>query len=92
MAELCDSTGLVHVAIDRMAVRGTHGSTFSGCLHLVNAWAVENRMILGQDAVAEKSNEITTLPKLLGVLDLTGALVTIDAGASSRRVTGFFPR
>ena len=79
LGAVCEATGLKHVAIDGKAVRGTQGATFSGCLHLVNAWAVENRMILGQEAVAEKSNEITAIPKLLDVLDLTGALVTIDA-------------
>jgi predicted transposase YbfD/YdcC len=86
LGAVCEATGLKHVAIDGKAVRGTHGPTFSGCLHLVNAWAVENRMILGQEAVAEKSNEITAIPKLLDVLDLTGALVTIDAAGCQTEI------
>lgn len=79
LAAVCDATGLRHIAIDGKAVRGAKGATFSGCLHLVSAWATENRLILGQEAVADKSNEITAIPALLAVLELKGALVTIDA-------------
>ncbi len=79
LTAVCEATGLEHVAIDGEAVRGTHGSTFSGCRHRVNAWAVENRMILGQEAVADASNEITAIPTLRDVRDLTGARVRIDA-------------
>jgi predicted transposase YbfD/YdcC len=46
---------------------------------MVSAWATENRLVLGQCKVAEKSNEITAIPELLRVLDLEGATVTIDA-------------
>jgi predicted transposase YbfD/YdcC len=79
MAEACQRAGLKQIAIDGKAVRRAKQSTFSGCLHLVSAWAVENRLILGQEAVAEKSNEITAIPKLLETLDLKGALVSLDA-------------
>lgn len=48
-------------------------------MHLVSAWATANHLTLGQVAVADKSNEITAIPKLLELLDLQGALVTIDA-------------
>ncbi len=79
MAGLCQTTGLRHVAIDGKAARKAKKDTFCGCLFLVNAWAVENRLILGQEAVAEGTNEIGTVPELLKVLDLKGALVTLDA-------------
>jgi predicted transposase YbfD/YdcC len=79
LAAVCDATGLRHIAIDGKAVRGVKGEAFSGCLHLVSAWAAENRLILGQEAVTGKSNEITAIPELLAVLDLKGARVTIDA-------------
>ena len=46
---------------------------------MVSAWATENRRSLGQVVVDEKSNEITAIPELLGVLELSGAIVTIDA-------------
>jgi predicted transposase YbfD/YdcC len=48
-------------------------------LHTVSAWATGQRLVLGQEAVAEKSNEIVAIPALLQRLDLQGALVTIDA-------------
>ncbi len=46
---------------------------------MVGAWATENRLTLGQVAVADGSNEIAAIPELLRVLDLSGAIVTIDA-------------
>jgi predicted transposase YbfD/YdcC len=48
-------------------------------LHLVTAWASEQRLVLGQVKVKDHSNEITAIPALLELLDLTGAIVTIDA-------------
>jgi predicted transposase YbfD/YdcC len=48
-------------------------------LHMVSAWATASKISLGQVAVAEKSNEITAIPELLGLLELRGASVTIDA-------------
>jgi predicted transposase YbfD/YdcC len=67
-----------HVAIDGKTLRGS-GSAKLGPLHLVSAWATAQRLSLGQVAVDDKSNEITAIPALLGLLDLKGALVTIDA-------------
>ncbi len=48
-------------------------------LHVVSAWAADNHLVLGQVAVEQKSNEITAIPKLLEMLALHGAIVTIDA-------------
>src|SRR5947207_6780825 len=67
-----------HVAIDGKMLRGS-GSVQLGPLHLVSAWAVDQRLSLGQVAVDAKSNEITAIPALLDLLDVNGALVTIDA-------------
>jgi predicted transposase YbfD/YdcC len=81
VAWLRDVAGLVgvgHIAIDGKTLRGSAGSTL-GPLHLVSAWATEARVTLGQVAVDGKSNEITAIPELLALLDLKGALVTIDA-------------
>jgi len=50
-----------------------------GPLHTVSAWATGQRLVLGQEAVSEKSNEITAIPLLLQRLKLAGALVAIDA-------------
>jgi predicted transposase YbfD/YdcC len=67
-----------HVAIDGKTLRSS-GSAELGPLHLVSAWATAQRLSLGQVAVDAKSNEITAIPALLDLLDLNGALVTIDA-------------
>ena len=55
-------------------------------LHIVSAWVAENRLFLGQEVVDEKSNEITAIPKLLAVLELTGAIVTIDAMGCQKEI------
>lgn len=67
-----------HVAIDGKTLRGS-GSARLGPLHLVSAWATAQRLSLGQVAVDAKSNEITAIPALLELLEVQGALVTIDA-------------
>lgn len=84
MNDLCETTGLRAIAIDGKACRAAQGDTFSGCLHLVNAWAVENNLFLGQVAVEDGGHEITAMPELLKVLDLRGALVTIDAAGCQK--------
>ena len=84
MAGLCESAGLVHVAIDGKSARASARDTFTGCLHLVSAWAVENRLILGQRSVPEGGHEITTVPDLLAALDLSGAVVTLDAAGCQK--------
>jgi predicted transposase YbfD/YdcC len=55
-------------------------------LHLVSAWAGANHVTLGQVAVEDKSNEITAIPRLLELLDLSGALVTIDARGCQKEI------
>jgi predicted transposase YbfD/YdcC len=68
------------VAIDGKTLRRSFDTAGGkGALHLVSAWASENHLILGQQAVDSKSNEITAIPELLRLLDLSGAIVTIDA-------------
>jgi len=79
MAAACEGTGLTPVAIDGKSARSAERDTATGCLHLVSAWATENRLVLGQVAVPDGSNEIAAIPDLLRTLDLAGAIVTIDA-------------
>jgi predicted transposase YbfD/YdcC len=68
------------IAIDGKTSRRTHArSKEREPLHLVSAWASRQRLVLGQEAVTGKSNEITAIPLLLERLALKGALVTIDA-------------
>jgi predicted transposase YbfD/YdcC len=86
MASACEATGLVHVAIDGKSARRSPKDTFCGCLHLVEAWAVENRLILGTRSVPEGGHEIATIPDLLAALDLAGAVVTIDAAGCQKAI------
>jgi len=68
------------IAIDGKTSRRSHArSKGRAPLHMVSAWASRQRLGLGQEAVDAKSNEITAIPLLLERLELTGALVTIDA-------------
>jgi hypothetical protein len=50
-----------------------------GALHLVSVWASQARLVLAQQVVEQKSNEITAVPLLLEMLDLSGCVVTADA-------------
>jgi predicted transposase YbfD/YdcC len=75
------------VAIDGKALRHSFDTAKGkSALHLVSAWASANHLLLGQCAVDEKSNEITAIPELLKLLDLQGALVTIDAMGCQKRI------
>lgn len=73
------TTGQI-VAIDGKTLRRSY-DTASGkaAIHMVSAWATANCISLGQVVVDAKSNEITAIPKLLEILDVSGCLVTIDA-------------
>src|SRR5262245_27760683 len=79
MASACEATGLVSVAVDGKSARAAKRNTATGCLHVVTAWATENRPVLGTAAVPGGSNEVAAIPELLRTLDLAGAIVTIDA-------------
>ena len=73
------------VAIDgKTSRRARNGQTQA--LHLVSAWASRQRLVLGQQAVSHKSNEIDASPRRLERLELTGALVTIDAIGCQRPI------
>ncbi len=78
LRDVSDLVGLGHLAIDGKTLRGS-GSATHKPLHLVSAWATEAQLSLGEVAVEGKSNEIKAIPELLKLLDLKGALVTIDA-------------
>ena len=68
------------VAIDGKTLRRSHDRrNGQRAIHMVSAWANSNRLSLGQVATEEKSNEITAIPQLLGLLELKGCIVTMDA-------------
>ena len=68
------------IAIDGKTLRGSFdAASGKSAVHVVSAWACGLRVSLGQVSVADKSNEITAVPKLLELLELSGAVVTMDA-------------
>ncbi len=76
---ICELTAGEVVALDgKQLRRSKDGSLGREGIRLVSVWATENRLVLAQEAVAEGSNEIPTLTKLLGLLDLSGSEVTLD--------------
>jgi len=90
VASLCTADagpGPEIVAIDGKTSRRSHDRAHDrGPLHLVSAWASGQRLVLGQQACAAKSNEITAIPLLLDRLAIRGALVTIDAIGCQTRI------
>jgi predicted transposase YbfD/YdcC len=87
LAALRASVGRQHIAIDGKTLRASFDTAAEqNPLHLVSAWACEARLLLGQVAVAQKSNEITAIPQLLELLDIEGDVVTIDAMGCQRDI------
>lgn len=82
---IAGATEIKHIAIDGKTVRRS-GTANLGPLHLVSAWATQHHLSLGQVAVDEESNEITAIPKLLELLDVHGALVSIDAMGCQKEI------
>ena len=76
------------VAIDGKTLRGSKTARDgAGALHLVSAYATRAGLVLAQRAVDGKSNEITAIPELLDMLDLKGAIITIDAMGTQKAIT-----
>lgn len=73
------------VALDGKTIRGSANEQHRA-YHVVSAWVAENQITLGQLAVAEKSNEIIAIPKLLDTLDVSGSTVTIDAMGCQKKI------
>jgi hypothetical protein len=67
------------VNIDGKTIRGSKDGAEHAARHVVSAWVGEQHLTLGQVKTEEKGNEITVIPELLELLDLKGAMVTIDA-------------
>jgi predicted transposase YbfD/YdcC len=74
-------------AVDGKTARRSHDrSNELGALHTVSVWASEFGLSLGQVACAEKSNEITAIPELLQLVDIKGAIITIDAMGTQKAI------
>lgn len=79
------------IAIDGKAVCPTPAVRSGGVkdrLYMVSAWAVSNGICLGQMKVDGKSNEITAIPELIRMLDITGCIITIDAAGCQKNIAG----
>ncbi len=77
------------VAIDGKSLRRSHDRAKGReALHLVHAWSVSNHMLLGEVKTEAKSNEITAIPELLKLLELHGAIVTLDAIGTQKEIVG----
>ena len=75
------------VAIDGKTIRRSFDRAEGlGAIHMVSAWAKRNGVSLGQVKTEEKSNEITAIPALLGLLELRGCIVTLDAMGCQREI------
>ena len=84
---LSDLSGGDIVSLDGKTLRHSFDRAASkAAIHMVSAWANANRLVLGQVKVDDKSNEITAIPKLLKLLDLAGATVTIDAMGCQKEI------
>ena len=75
------------VAVDGKTLRRSHDKAIGKqAIQMVSAWAAENRLVLGQMKVDDQSNEITAIPELLAVLEVSGCIVTIDAIGCQKKI------
>jgi len=87
LTALQEITGGQVLAIDGKTLRGSYDTADSrAAIHMVSVWATANHLSLGSVVVDEKSNEITAIPKLLELIDINGALVTIDAMGCQKEI------
>jgi predicted transposase YbfD/YdcC len=87
IAALAEGSAGRLIAIDGKTIRRSmdtaHGKA---AIHMIHAWSEANHMVLGQLATDAKSNEITAIPELLKLLDVQGAVVTIDAAGCQKKI------
>ena len=75
------------IAIDGKSLRGSYDrSGGRSAIHMVSAWAQKNSLVLGQVKVDDRSNEITAIPRLLSMLEVSGCIVTIDAMGCQKEI------
>jgi predicted transposase YbfD/YdcC len=75
------------IAIDGKQLRHSYDKANDRpAIHMVSAWACQNRIVLGQVKTDDKSNEITAIPELLKLLDIKGNIITIDAMGCQRKI------
>jgi len=87
LSSVIEDFGAQVIPIDGKTVRGSYDrNKKQSALHLVSAWASENRLFLGQVKVESKTNEIKAIPTLLALLDIAGCIITIDAMGTQTKI------
>ncbi len=87
IAHVAELTAGQVIAIDGKTLRRSFDTASSkSAIHMVSAWASRNALVLGQVQTDQKSNEITAIPRLLEMLDVEGAVVTIDAMGCQKEI------
>lgn len=85
--QIVSTAGAQVIPIDGKTVKGSYDrNKQQSSLHLVSAWASEHRILLGQVKVESKTNEITAIPALLHLLDISGCVITIDAMGTQHEI------
>ena len=79
--------GVEVISIDGKTLKQSYDrNSFQKALHIVSAWANNNKLVLGQKKVDSKSNEITAIPALLETIDIAGNIITIDAMGAQKKI------
>ncbi len=87
LSKINPSTEKEQIAIDGKSICNSASKNQGiGALHLVSAWSGRNQLVLGQQKVDDKSNEITAIPELLSLLNIKGAVVSIDAMGTQKSI------
>ena len=87
LSSLVVDLGAQVIPIDGKTLKGSYDRNGElSSLHFVSAWASEHRLFLGQVKVDDKSNEITAIPALLELLDISGCIITIDAMGTQHEI------
>ena len=85
--QIVEGSGAQVIPIDGKTIKGSYDRTAKqSALPVVSAWASEHRLLLGQVKVASKSNEITAIPALLKLLDISGCIITLDAMGTQKEI------
>ena len=85
--QIVEGSGAQVIPIDGKTIKGSYDrNAKQSALHVVSAWASEHRLLLGQVKVASKSNEITAIPALLKLLDISGCIITLDAMGTQKEI------
>jgi predicted transposase YbfD/YdcC len=85
--QVVEGSGAQVIPIDGKTLKGSYDRNHKqSALHVVSAWASEHRLLLGQVKVASKSNEITAIPALLKLLDISGCIITLDAMGTQKEI------